>query len=310
MKVNTKVIGKRIMFRKYSNTVAQSTPVFIVGLPRSGTTLLYQLLLNHFDCSYFTMWAEYYYRAPVAAYRVQRLVFPQRPSSFEYESEYGKMKDRSYLSKAWRPVEGHPIWHRWFPEKPTHCYEGSLDRSTREDMQSTIAGFIDLSGKPFLNKNTRNSIRLTGLVDAFPEAVIIVVGRRSLYVAQSLYIARLNRQSSGKNGNNRWWGTKPAEFLQLQHLDPLSQAVGQTRAIERELKKQLRAYANRYINVDYEEVCERPSVVLRRIQEHCDGHGVGLRRIKDFDVAPFPLGNKKKVSDADFDSIKRLLDQF
>ena len=299
------------MFRKHSNsnTAPQSTPVFIVGLPRSGTTLLYQLLLNHFDWSYFTRWAEYYYRAPVAAYRIQRLIFPQ-PSYFEYESEYGKMKDRNYLSKAWRPVEGHPIWHRWFPEKPTHCYEGCLNGSAREAMKSTITGFIELSGKPFLNKNTRNSIRLLGLVEAFPDAIVIVVKRRSLYVAQSLYIARLNRQSSGKNGNHKWWGTKPKEFVHLQHLDPLSQAVGQTRAIERELEKQLFAYSNRSIKVDYEDICERPGEILRTIQEHCEAHRIELRRIKDLDVPQFTLGNKRKVSEADFDSIKSLLDQF
>jgi hypothetical protein len=283
-------------------------PVFIVGLPRSGTTVAYQLLLNHFQWSYFTRWSDYCWRAPVEAYRIQRFLFPE-PPCFEYESEYGKFKDSSYGSRAWRPVEGHRIWQRWFPGEPTHCYEGGLRVRDREEIRSTIDGFVRISCKPFLNKNPRNSLRLTGLFEVFPEAIVIVVRRSSLYVAQSLYIARLTRQLTAKNGKLKWWGTKPKEFVQLQNLDPLSQAVGQTRAIERELKRQLLAFANRYINVDYEEICHRPNEILRKIQDHCETHRIQLRRIRDLNVTPFPLGDKRKVSEMEFDTIKRLLDQ-
>ena len=296
------------MFTHTASKNPEVMPVFVVGLPRSGTTLLYQLLLNHFQCSYFTRLSDYCYRSPVTAYRIQSLIFPQ-PQNFEYESQYGRMKDRSYISTIWRPVEGHRIWERWFPREPTHCYEGGLSIANRQEMQSTIAGVVQISGKPFVNKNPRNSLRVAGLLEVFPKAVVIVVKRNSLYVAQSLYVARIGRQSSG-NGNYGWWGTKPKEFIDLRHLDPLPQAVGQTRAIEQELKRQLLNYASASIVVDYEDICEKPGEVLSKIQNGCEKKGIELQRTRDFRARPFPTGNKRKVSEAEFNSIQNLLSQF
>jgi len=297
------------MFRQNSDNVHKVAPVFMVGLPRSGTTLLYQLLLNHFHWSYFTRWSDCCYLTPVTAYRIQQLIFP-KPRYFEYESEYGKLKDQGYLSTVWRPVEGHRIWERWFPREPTHCYESGLSAADREEMRATVAGFVKISGNPFLNKNPRNSVRLIGLIEVFPNALVIVVKRQSLYVAQSLYIARMRRQSDGKNGNNRWWGTKPKEFINLKNLDPLRQAVGQTRAIERELKTQLLSCANRSIEVDYQDICERPGEVLAEIQTLCTKNGIELQRTGDCKATPFPIGNKRNVSESEFDSIAKLLNEF
>ena len=45
---------------------------FIVGPPRSGTTLLYELLVRCFYFSYFSNLAHRFYRTPVAATRIGR----------------------------------------------------------------------------------------------------------------------------------------------------------------------------------------------------------------------------------------------
>jgi len=37
-------------------------PIFIVGAPRSGSTLLYQLLAYYYNFSYFTNYSSLFYR--------------------------------------------------------------------------------------------------------------------------------------------------------------------------------------------------------------------------------------------------------
>jgi hypothetical protein len=175
-------------------------------------------------------------------------------------------------------------------------------------MQSVISSFVELSGKPFINKNPRNSVRVAGLLETFPEAVIVVVRRNNVYVAQSLYIARVGRQPT-ENGSHRWWGTKPREFITLRHLDPLQQAVGQTRAIEQELRNQLLTHSGSCVEIDYDDICANPAAVLSEIQNECKKRGLQLQTTSVFRSAPFPNANSRKVSEVEFNSIQSLLNQ-
>ena len=45
-------------------------PVFIIGLPRSGSTLLFQLLINNFKFSYFTNLVNVFFRCPVLILKI------------------------------------------------------------------------------------------------------------------------------------------------------------------------------------------------------------------------------------------------
>jgi Sulfotransferase family len=285
------------------NIHAPLAPVFIVGLPRSGTTLLYQLLLNYFEWSYFTRWCDLFYRAPVMAYRVQRALFPE-PKEFEYASDYGRFQNVSLLSRAWSPVEGHAIWRRWFPPSLDDALRGDLGPMIKTEIRAVIEGFSETAGKPFLNKNGVHSMRVSALSDIFPEAFFIVLQRQSEYVAQSLYIARIRRTKQQRR--NDWWGTKPKEYERLKDLDPLMQAVGQTRAIEAAISKQL-AGNIRHLEIDYKDACEQPAKIMNRIYESCVTYGMRLRKKSHVDPKPFPLQNQRKVSEKEFDTIKGLL---
>ena len=287
----------------FSKVAAEITPVFIIGLPRSGTTLLYQLLLNYFDWSYFTRWSNFFYLTPVAAYKLQRLLFPE-PKHFAYASDYGRFKKVNFMSTAWSPVEGHAIWRRWFSQFPDDAFRGNLDCTVIEEIQSMISGFSKISGKPFLNKNGVHSVRVLALSQVFPRGFFIVLKRQSQYVAQSLYIARTRRRI--KQPQDNWWGTKPKEYEYLKNLDPLRQAVGQTRAIEAAMEREL-SCASGHIRINYQDVCEQPAKVINDIYESCVTHGIELRKKNYVEPKPFPLQNERKVSEREFDKIKSLL---
>src|SRR5215203_5147360 len=70
-------------------------PIFIVGAPRSGTTLLYQMLCNHRDLSFFThnmLRAGVYRSGKILGYRkellarIQNLVHRDEPSRLPQEA--------------------------------------------------------------------------------------------------------------------------------------------------------------------------------------------------------------------------------
>ena len=63
--------------------------VFIVGVPRSGTTLLYQLMSTHLDVGYVSNAMARWWMVPVAAARF-RSPLNQRPESLTLASDLGR----------------------------------------------------------------------------------------------------------------------------------------------------------------------------------------------------------------------------
>ena len=64
-------------------------PVFIIGPPRSGTTVLYQLLCKHFNFGYTNNFVADWYNIPITATRLYN-IFSSQTSSIELTSNFGK----------------------------------------------------------------------------------------------------------------------------------------------------------------------------------------------------------------------------
>ena len=84
-----------------------SPPVFIIGPPRSGTTVLYQLLCKHFNFGYTNNFVADWYNIPITATRLYN-IFSSQTSSIELTSNFGKS------SNLYGPNEFGKFWYRWF----------------------------------------------------------------------------------------------------------------------------------------------------------------------------------------------------
>ena len=89
-------------------------PIFIVGPPRSGTTLLYQIIVHCFHVAYFPNIAARFYKIPVIATKIGKILF--RPYKSDFTSTYGLVKG------TMAPHEAGVIWDRWFPTEQKHGY--------------------------------------------------------------------------------------------------------------------------------------------------------------------------------------------
>jgi hypothetical protein len=266
--------------------------------------LLYQLLLNHYRWAYFSAFTDLFHRIPITAFRLLRRI-GHEPRGYQYTSSYGVFRSRDILETLWSPTEGHPVWSRWLPPRPTHHLTEKLTDQACQEMRATVTGFSALAGRPFLNKNPQHCVRLLPLTQAYPRALLIVLHRESLYVAQSLYVART--RTHRKNPRVRWWGTKPKEYDRLKVLDYVSQAAGQTRAIERELAAQLGGCDNPRLEVTYEEMCRDPGGLLLRIEAACRREGISLHRTIPQDPPPFRVRDTRKVPRRAFARLKERL---
>jgi len=164
-------------------------PVFLVGAPRSATSLVYKALCLHPDASYISNWVR---RAPFvpqlaalnrAAARMPTLRLETWFSGGDNAYVYGRR--RPVWQRAFpMPVEGEPIYARAGIGGDTNGLNRGVDL---ERLRSSFTTMRRAAGASTLvNKRVANNRRIPLLLDAFPDARFVEIVRDGRAVALSL----------------------------------------------------------------------------------------------------------------------------
>jgi hypothetical protein len=225
--------------------------LFILGLPRSGTTLVYQYIVHRLHVAYFTNAVG---RRP---YDPCRATWEQVRSGDTYRSDFQSEYGRSRGDLA--PREAGNFWLRFFDidayQTPGDVKEADL-AEMRESVHCTQALF---SGAPFVNKNVKHVLRIPVLAACFADAHFLVVERDRVDVALSLLRARIDTLGS----YDAWFSVKPPDYARLRGLDAVEQVAGQVLALERKMDDDLAGVgAGRVHRLDYQAFCRSPDSVI------------------------------------------------
>lgn len=231
-------------------------PIFIVGQSRSGTTLLYQLFVSHFESSYFSNLFCKFYRIPSVCALITRPIGGCNPKPGT-KNKYG-------LTKGWNnPNTGYPIWNRWFRRSDGKMDVCCTSRRIFCDMKRTVAAISNIYNAPFVNKWTPNSVRMLELNDAFPKALFIHMRRKNANVAQSILLARRSNTGNPFDSFVTW----PEGFESKNRRDWIKNICEHIKLVEKEIERCRNIIGkDRFVDIDYEELCEAPMNGLLGIQ--------------------------------------------
>ncbi len=245
---------------------ADRTPIFILGAPRSGTTLLYQLLVEAFDVGYL---ANVHAEQPTDVARIER---EQRPraarSRSDFESTHGATR------QPWGPSEAGEFWYRFFDRDQHQVGDAAPEDRTVVQLRAAVRAFADACGAPVVFKNTINSLRVPALAAALPEARFLLIERDLTDNARSLLVGRAKRGEL-----TDWWGARPNGVEQIEHLDPATQVVWQARAVHSVARLELAQLApERSLHVTYDELCSAPADLVERVATWLTASGAAIER--------------------------------
>ncbi|HEX9626848.1 MAG TPA: sulfotransferase [Acidiferrobacterales bacterium] len=275
---------------------AQPDPLFIVGAPRSGTTLVYQIVTQQFRCAYFTRQFNYAYGAPNLLARMLR-PFCRRPAAV-FESNYGSIA-------GWRaPAEIGNFWFRWLPQDGVDGHyveprEGALDDYGR--MRDTVGSLARIFGAPLVFKSVYLSMAIGVLAAIFPDARFVFVRRDPFFTSQSILVGRLKRRDP-----DAWWSVKIPGYRDLAGQPLWYQATEQVCATERIVERDLARHADgRHFVINYEELCARPRDIVERLAAWLPE---GFERYADPALPDaFPVSRRITVSEETADRIRTQL---
>jgi hypothetical protein len=235
--------------------------VFVVGLPRSGTTLLSQVLAYGLDAGYVSNFTARFWLAPVLGLRLERIVLgSDRPAAFE--SDYARTAD---------PREIHEFgyfWRHWLRKERFADVVASRELERAIDwagLRRTLANVQRELGKPYVGKNMLGAYHMGTLGEVLEQVVWVLVERDALDAAVSILDARRKHYDDPRS----WWSYVPLEYDQLAGLDEWEQIAGQVHYLSRMYDEELAALGDAGIRVRYEDLCADPAAVLGEVSTRC-----------------------------------------
>ncbi len=277
--------------------------IFIVGTPRSGTTLLYQLMVHHFHLAYFPGIANKFYTSPVFAAKWG--LRHCKPYVSDFTSNYGLIED------PMAPHEAGAIWNRWYPTERVDGYNytpaGYFDEKTEHIIYQTIAGIEKSFDAPFINKNVKHSVRIESLVKIFPKALFIQIKRNLFDIANSLLIAR--KQIT--NDVNAWLSVMPKQVDSLRGKDYLEQICGQVFYVEQNIEEDIALVGRERLYVThYETLCEDPRHEIDQISTFVKSHRCNLLIKHEIPESFKRAQHKKETLNDEQKTIMEILDRY
>lgn len=261
-------LAQNMLFERYApnnDDKVQVPLVFILGSPRTGSTLAYQVLINFFGFNYFSNFVvDHFAETPIVGTALEKLLNPRKPVS--YESTYGK------TSGPWEPSEASPIFKNWFGGgHPSQIVSASVRPEKEAHLILTMQCVHVLTGKPLLVKNAWNCFRIADLTRIFPRAHFIWVRRDIARSALSDLVARYKR-----GGPGLWNSATTANYLEIQKLPYWEQVVEQQYEYNKIMQIDLNMFANgRFYEIWYEDICADLKIQLYSLCDFFNGIEIG-----------------------------------
>ena len=236
--------------------VIEHPPVFIIGAPRCGSTLLSQLLVHSLDVGYFSNLHAQLYGSPTLANHL-RILCPLRYRS-DFESHHGVTKGLD------APSENAEYWYRFFRRKPAYVPLAEMPAAAGEAFRRSMMRFVAQAQRPVIIKNLYAVLRLEVLMHFLPTARFIVLRRNVFDNAVSLLAGRLKEFGTYE----RWWSVEPPNFESFQSEPPEIQVVKQIEAVHQliDIAVNTSGCEGRFLHLNYEDLCESPRLILESVQ--------------------------------------------
>ena len=241
-------------------TVYQDRPtLFIFGLPRSATTLTYQLISHRVDLRYVNNLFARFWLVPQVGIVFRKTVLGS--SSFmDFDSDYGKSLG------PFGPLEYDYFWHHWLRivdtedmlpfarPRPDIDWLG-LGR-TVQSMQATF-------GAAIVFKTLYVANHIANFPKTFSMPLFIYVERDPVDLALSIFATRIAYYGR----IDSWWSTYPPDYHALENEPFAAQIAGQIHSLRNAYEGAKRCVSPELVvRLEYSRICEAPGNVVSTLR--------------------------------------------
>ena len=230
-------------------------PLFILGAPRTGSTLFYQSICSNFKLPFISNFSNRFFsETPILGFYIQKTATVK----INFDSDYGKTKG------GFQPSEGSAVMSHWFGGAHPSALASSriLNDGKERHFLNTLRSVEALFEAPIVIKNAWNCYRIQYLANVLPNARFIWICRDIAAAAKSDLAARYKTKGSA----DVWNSATPANWHELRKLSPVAQVVENQHEMNLAVDRDLCRYAEgRWLKVWYEDFIEDPDATMRKV---------------------------------------------
>ena len=246
--------------------------IYVVGLPRSGTTLLSQLISRYLSVGYINNIIARFWLNPVAGIRVSEAVLGTNARErIRLESTHGVTDD------PWGPHEFGYFWRHWLRLDEANTHKLPCDVLARIDkagLSLALGRIVGAFGKPVVFKNIICGLQAAFLSELRPNSLFVIIERAPRAVAQSLLRSRGARYGD----TSVWWSLKPSTFEDIYKIGtPEEQIERQISDGTADFLEELAKPGVNSIRLSYEALCENPVKSLQQIVIAAESMGCSMQ---------------------------------
>jgi hypothetical protein len=237
-------------------------PIFIIGAPRTGSTILYQILSNELSLLYIDNFIDVYHRNFLWAFKTSYKLFGDKPHNC-FNSVHGS----TWKCGLHAPSECGDFWYQWLPREKHFVDFDDFNESIVENVQYELYSVINSFNKHLLLKNLNAGQRLRLLSKVCPDAKFIYVVRDKIDTASSILITR----KKFNLGKGEWWSVKPGNYENLLKMDEHEMIINQIYNIEKQIFEDIKLFpAGNHITISYDEIIDDYKNIVSKIKKFID----------------------------------------
>jgi len=251
--------------------------IVIAAGPRSGSTLIYQLLVHALEVDYVSNFHYLMHRHPHAAFRLGRFMVPAYRSTFR--SHYG------FVAGPSGPAEAERFWEHWLDQSLTE----RAPHPAPERVGYIVSFFRSLfaaTGRPFVAGYIAHAFYVAQMLDLFPDALVVCLRRDLASVARSL----LTLRTEHRDDPSAWFSMLPQACRPWLGKAPPEQVAAQAFHVDRALSLLPERFGSATLPLDYRTLCQDPRGVVEAVRSAMKVRGYDVRSRDNAVVPPsFPM---------------------
>ena len=243
---------ERVLERRYRDP--DPPVVFIVGAPRSGTTLLYQLLARFLEVGYGSNRMARYWLVPVVgAVRHGPLRREEISLNSRFGASVGPMGPHEF-SWFWQ-------FHTGFRNHDQYDDE-TLAKMNWSGIRGALEGLVGYFQSPLMIKSINYvNYHVEFIARYLPQSRFLWIERNEEDTIRSILRVREERYGDA----SVWWSVRPHDVERWKSRSPEEQVVHQFTHVRDALARAASRLGNRFQRVTYEALVTNPKAVVQSV---------------------------------------------
>ena len=234
--------------------------IFVFGPPRSGTTLITQVIAHSFNLGYINNFMARFWLAPVHGIKLSKLVFGNSQQT-DFKSDYAATSEITDIHEF-----GY-FWRHWLLKESFKGVTQSAKIESKIDWKNLKIILTNIQHefqKPMVFKNIFGSYHLNKINEILKKVIYVYITRDSLDTAISILDARKKYYTD----LNTWWSYMPVEYEQFKDMDYWNQIARQVYYLKRYYENEIQNnHLDNVVNLTMKELSNSPLDVLNKISQ-------------------------------------------